>query len=155
MSGTTFTVMSPVNSVPTWSASSSTLSIAQLVFATAVGNGAGSISLSLATPCGVFTRTRTVWVGPPSETGINLAVMFGPSDNNLCWNTELGIGVTNSNHNGQGVTRYIWNFSSWSGYFTEYDWSPFGAEGIARFIVNSTTPTPRPPCRFVQRMLVA
>jgi hypothetical protein len=71
-----------------------------------------------------------------------MAVMFGPSDNSLCWNTELGIGVINPG--GNGATDYAWNFSSWLGYFTGYDFSPTtGAHGIAKFIVNSTTPTPR------------
>jgi hypothetical protein len=143
-SGTTFTVANaPTGSVATWSSSANISINSSTGFATATGGGTGLITLSLSTPCGIFTRTKSVWVGPPTATALNLAVMFGPSENQLCWNMELGIGVTNSNHATQSVTGYSWNFSSWSGYHTGYDVSPYGSQGIATFIVNSTTPTPR------------
>lgn len=105
--------------------------------------GQGIINATVSCP-NTTVAPRYVWAGLPTASALQMGVMFGPAIDKLCWNVELGIGVTNSAAAQEVVTDYIWNFSSWSPYFTAYDPSPVtGQHGIALFRVDATTPSPR------------
>ncbi len=116
-------------------------SVAVVKALTTSTSGAGTINATVSCP-NTTVSPSSVWVGSPTATGLDLAVMFGPSSNLLCWDVKLGIGVINSNHSTHRVTDYVWNFSTFSPYFVGYDIGfPYGSHGIAEFKVNSTAPT--------------
>jgi hypothetical protein len=104
-------------------------------------SGAGTINATVSCP-NTTVAPVSVWVGSPTETGLDMAVRFGPSSNQLCWNVTLGVAVTNTNHSTQHVNDYVWNHSSFASYFVGYDVSfPYGNHGVSDFKVNNTAPT--------------
>lgn len=101
--------------------SSGTEKVANIVKAPGA-QGLGKITYTFQMPSGeTFTAAKDFWVGTPQNSKISATVMMGPSDNQLCRNTDMTIAAGHSEATAQGVTKLIWDFGAWAPYFQYFD----------------------------------
>lgn len=106
--------VSPANAVSPSSGSGTTANV------TSLSRTAATITFFVGcAPAGQFAQT--FYSGAPSPP-TSMVVMMGPSPNQLCLNSTMGIAIGNSNNTAQqGITQYNWSFGGWGSYFSFYD----------------------------------
>ena len=71
---------------------------------------------------GCSNYSKTIWVGMPDNSPIDMMVMFGQSPYNiLCTNTEQIIAAGHPNAQQQSIESFYWDFGSWASNHTGYD----------------------------------